>query len=69
VLAAVPLAAWCALALALPATRPPASAGPLALWLALVIGGGALVFWGGSALLGGSERTALWGMLPGRRTR
>jgi putative peptidoglycan lipid II flippase len=68
-LASVPLAAWCALALTLPATRPPASPGPLAAWLALTIIGGALVFWGASALLGSSERTVLWGMLPGRRAR
>jgi putative peptidoglycan lipid II flippase len=68
-LASVPLAAWCALALVLPATRPPASPGPLAVWLTLTIAGGALVFWGASALLGSSERTALWGMLPRRRTR
>jgi putative peptidoglycan lipid II flippase len=68
-LASVPLAAWCALVLTLPPTRPPASPGPLAAWLALTIIGGALVFWGASALLGSSERTVLWGMLPGRRAR
>jgi hypothetical protein len=41
----------------------------LALWLAVTIGGGALVFWLTSALLGSAERTALGAMLPWRRAR
>jgi hypothetical protein len=41
----------------------------LAGWLAVTIGIGAGVFWGASALVGSSERVALLGMLPSRRSR
>jgi putative peptidoglycan lipid II flippase len=68
--ACVPLAAWCALAPVVAAAAGPlTTTAALAAWLALTIAVGAAVFWGASALLGSPERAALWGMLPGRRSR
>jgi putative peptidoglycan lipid II flippase len=68
-LACVPLAAWCLLALGFAASWSPSTTVTLAAWLALTIAGGTAVFWAASALLRSPERAALWGMLPGRRTR
>ena len=63
--AAVPLAAWCALALALwPA--PPYRVGVDAAWLAAAVGGGAAIFWAASALLRAPERAEILQMLPRR---
>jgi putative peptidoglycan lipid II flippase len=69
ILACVPLLLWCLLSLRLADAVPLRSTAGLAGWLALTIGVGAIVFWGTSALLGSSERVALWGMLPSRRSR
>ena len=66
-LACVPLALWCLLIL-----WAGGAAGGLArqaVWLAIAIGGGAVVFVATSAALGSPERLALWGMLPSRRRR
>src|SRR2546423_2959744 len=66
-LACVPLALWCLLIL-----WAGGAAGGLArqaVWLAIAIGGGVVVFVATSAALGSPERLALWGMLPSRRRR
>jgi len=66
-IACVPLALWCVLV-----TRLAGAGGSLvreALWLALAIAGGAVVFVATSAALRSPERVALWGMLPSRRDR
>src|SRR5437867_6255868 len=66
-LACMPLALWCLLIL-----WAGGAAGGLArqaVWLAIAIGGGAVVFVATSAALGSPERLALWGMLPSRRRR
>jgi len=68
-LACLPLLAWCLLALTLAERMPLHTTPRLALWLGATIGVGALVFWLGSALAGSAERTALWAMLPSRRSR
>jgi len=61
----VPLAAWCALALALwPA--PPYRVWVDAAWLAAAVAGGAAIFWTASLLLSAPERADLLRMLPGR---
>ncbi len=69
VLACIPLLIWCVVSLRLAERMPLQSTGRLAGWLALTIGVGAVVFWGTSALARSSERAALWGMLPSRRSR
>jgi putative peptidoglycan lipid II flippase len=63
--ASVPLAAWCALAMA----RWPHAAAHVVqtLWLIGTIAGGALVFWLAASVLRAPERTALARMLPGAR--
>jgi putative peptidoglycan lipid II flippase len=63
--ASVPLAAWCALAMA----RWPHVAPHVVqtLWLIGTIAGGALVFWLAASVLRAPERTALARMLPGAR--
>jgi len=60
------MAAWCLLL-----TRVGGGGGLVreATWLAITIGGGAVVFLAASAALRSPERIALWGMLPWRRTR
>ena len=66
-IACVPLALWCVLI-----TRLAGAGGSVvreALWLALAIAGGAVVFVATSAVLRSPERVALWGMLPSRRDR
>ena len=68
-LACIPLLLWCLLSLAVTARLPLHSTFRLALWLAVTIGAGALVFWLTSALLRSTERTALWTMLPWQRAR
>jgi putative peptidoglycan lipid II flippase len=64
-IACVPLAAWCALLLAL-SPGGPGARGDLAI-VALGVTGGAVVFWLASALVGAPERTALAAILPRRR--
>jgi putative peptidoglycan lipid II flippase len=68
-LACVPLLVWCLGSLHLADRMPLHTTGRLALWLAVTIAAGALVFWMSSALLRSTERTTLWGMLPSRRAR
>jgi putative peptidoglycan lipid II flippase len=68
-LACVPLLVWCLGSLQLADRMPLHTTGRLALWLAVTIAAGALVFWMSSALLRSTERTTLWGMLPSRRAR
>jgi hypothetical protein len=65
VVAAMPVAAWCAALLAF----WPRTAGVRGDFGIVVLGvaGGALVFWAASALLGAPERAALAAMLPRRR--
>jgi hypothetical protein len=48
---------------------PVHTTGRLALWLAVTIGVGAIVFAMTSVLLRSPERLVLWGMLPSRRRR
>jgi putative peptidoglycan lipid II flippase len=67
--ACVPLAAWCALSLAVARALALTTTGPWAAWLAVTVTGGAAVFWAASAVLGSPERAALGGMLPRRRSR
>jgi putative peptidoglycan lipid II flippase len=67
--ACVPLAAWCAIALAAASAWSLTGTVVLAAWLAATIAVGASVFAVTSALLGSPERVTLWGMLPGRRSR
>jgi putative peptidoglycan lipid II flippase len=69
ILACMPLLVWCLASLRLADVLPVHTTARLAGWLAVTIGVGAVVFWATSALLGSSERTALWGMLPPRRSR
>ena len=64
--ACVPLAVWCVL---LGRVSGGGSLAREATWLAITIGGGAVVFLAASAALRSPERIALWGMLPWRRTR
>ena len=66
-LACVPLALWCLLILWAGGTG--GGLARQAVWLAIAIGGGAVVFVAVSAALGSPERVALWGMLPSRRRR
>jgi putative peptidoglycan lipid II flippase len=65
--AAVPLAAWCALCLwAWPST---AGRWREALWLAVTITGGTLVYWGAGRMLAPAEAAAIRGLLPSSRRR
>jgi len=65
--AAIPMAAWCALALSFLVQRRGLAVD--ALVLTAVIGVGAVVFWLVSVLLRSPERVALARMLPGRGSR
>jgi len=66
-LACVPLALWCLLILW--AGGATGGLARQAVWVAIAIGGGAVLFVATSAALGSPERVALWGMLPSRRRR
>ena len=69
VLACLPLLLWCVAALRLADRLPVHTTGRLAVWLAVTIGVGAIVFAMTSVLLRSPERLVLWGMLPSRRRR
>lgn len=67
VLTSVPLAVWCGLCRW---AWPSATARWLdAVWLALAVAGGALIFWGASRVLAAPEYGALRGALPSREPR
>jgi putative peptidoglycan lipid II flippase len=66
--ACLPLLVWCLLSLRLAERMPLHTTARLAGWLAVTIGIGAVAFWVTSALLRSTERLALWGMLPWRRS-
>ena len=63
--AAIPLAAWCGLAL--PVLEPRRGLAVDATLLTVAIAGGALAFWLASATLRSPERTALRRLVPRRR--
>jgi putative peptidoglycan lipid II flippase len=68
-LASLPLAGWCLLALIAAELLALEHAWSLGAWLLVTIAGGTGLFVATSALLRSSERATLWGMLPGRGTR
>jgi putative peptidoglycan lipid II flippase len=69
VLACIPLLIWCLVSLRLADAMALHTTGRLAVWLAVTIAVGAVLFLGASALAGSPERAALRGMLPSRRAR